>query len=209
MDNSSPNNPKPFGHHTVSLRAHFAPDDAAPSIPDITRFAGPNQVPAVLVPEGASPPGHPYEHIAQAMFTPDQDDTSNSTDTSPPQSRSAAALAGTRRGTPMPGNNTQRGPRQFAAVSANAPWSGAPGANHADSNSAATASMPRRPVRSAQANFSAAAPQPHLDNSQDAVNAAVLPLVPRPGLRFSRKPPTGLLQPVGQGRGMTSNCSTT
>jgi hypothetical protein len=100
------------------------------------------------------------------MFTPNRD---------------AAALAGTRRGTPMPGNNTQRGPRQFAAVSANAPWSGAPGANHADSNSAATASMPRRPVRSAQANFSAAAPQPHLDNSQDAVNAAVLPPGASPG----------------------------
>jgi hypothetical protein len=96
MDNSSLNNPKSFGHHTVSLRAHFAPDGAAPSIPDITRFAGPNQVPAVLVPEGASPPGHPYEHIAQAMFTPDQDDTSNSTDANPQQSPLAEALAGTR-----------------------------------------------------------------------------------------------------------------
>jgi hypothetical protein len=173
MDNSSPNNPKTFGHHTVSLRAHFAPEGAASSIAGTTRLAGPNQVPAVLVPEGASPPGHPYEHIAQAMFTPDQDDTSNSTDTSPPQSRSAEALAGTRRGTPMAGNNTQRGPRQFAAVSANAPRSGAPGASHAKSNSAATAPTPRRSVRSAQTNFSAAVPRPHLDNSRDAIDAAV------------------------------------
>jgi hypothetical protein len=173
MDNSSLNNPKSFGHHTVSLRAHFAPDGAAPSIPDITRFAGPNQVPAVLVPEGASPPGHPYEHIAQAMFTPDQDDTSNSTDANPQQSPLAEALAGTRRCTPMAGNNTQRGPRQFAAVSANAPRSGAPDASHAKSNSAATAPTPRRSVRSAQTNFSAAVPRPHRDNSLDAIDAAV------------------------------------
>ena len=159
----------------MNLRAQFARDGAAPSIARTTLLAGRDQVviPAVLVPEGASAPGYPYEHIAQAMFTPDQDDISNSARTSSQQPYPGEALTGMQRDTAMPGDNPLHGPRQFDPGFANAPQFGAAGANHAYSNSAATAATPRRSVRSAQANFSATAPQPHLDNSRDVINAAV------------------------------------
>src|SRR5690348_7089651 len=99
MNNQSPNDAHPFGHHTVSLRAHFAPDGAAPSTASSAALAGPNQlmIPAAFVPEGASAPGYPYEHIAQAMFTADQDDISNSTGTSSQRPRSAGAPPGIQR----------------------------------------------------------------------------------------------------------------
>jgi hypothetical protein len=88
-----PDNPKRFDHHTVSLRAQFTPDGATPSPTNSTALASPNQVmiPAALVPEGTSAPGYPFEHIAQARFTPDQDDISNSTGTNSPQPRSGEA----------------------------------------------------------------------------------------------------------------------
>jgi hypothetical protein len=166
-----PDNPKRFDHHTVSLRAQFTPDGATPSPTNSTALASPNQVmiPAALVPEGTSAPGYPFEHIAQARFTPDQDDISNSTGTNSPQPRSGEALIGMQRDTP----NVQRSPRQFAATAASAPWFGAPAASDASSETEAPAPTPRRSVRSAQANFSAAAPQPYLDNSRDTIDAAV------------------------------------
>ena len=40
MNNSPPDNPKPFGHHTVSLRAQFAPDGVALSITNSNALAG-------------------------------------------------------------------------------------------------------------------------------------------------------------------------
>jgi hypothetical protein len=175
-----PDNPKRFGHHTVSLRAQFTPDGATPSPTNSTALASPNQVmiPAALVPEGTSAPGYPFQHIAQARFTPDQDDTSNSTGTNSQQPRSGEALIGMQRDTPTLGNNVQRSPRQFAAAAASAPRLGAPAASDASSETEAPAPTPRRSVRSAQANFSAAAPQPYLDNSRDAIDAAVRVLQP-------------------------------
>jgi hypothetical protein len=166
-----PNNPNLFGHHTVSLRAQFAPEGAEISVARITLLAGRDQValPAVLVPEGASAPGYPYEHIAQAMFTPDKDDIANPIRIGP--QLPAEALTGMQRDTPMPGNNSLPRPRQFAAASASAPQFGAP--DTSDSNSASTAPTPRRSVRSAQVNSSTAAPNPHLDTSRDAIDAAV------------------------------------
>jgi hypothetical protein len=171
-------NASAFGHHTVSLRAHFAPGGAASSITNGTVHDGPNQVmiPAALVPGGTSAPGYPYEHIAQAMFTPDQDD--NSARTGSQQPRSAETPMGVQRNTPMPGNETQHWPQQSAAASASARQFAAPAASDAGSNSEAATPTPRRSVRSAQANFSAAAPQPHLDNSRDAIDAAVRALHP-------------------------------
>jgi hypothetical protein len=186
-----PDSPKRFGHHTVSLRAQFTPDGAAPSLTNSTALASPNQVmiPAALVPEGTSAPGYPFEHIAQAQFTPDPDDISNSTRTNRQRSRSGEALMGMLRDTPTPGNNVQRSPRQFAAAAASAPRFGAPAASDASSNTEAPAPTPRRSVRSAQANFSAAAPQPHRDNSRDAIDAAVnIISVMRPSLDRSAKP---------------------
>jgi hypothetical protein len=173
MNNSPPKNATAFGHHTVSLRAHFAPGGAAPAITKSTVLAGPSQVmiPAALVPEGISTPGYPYEHIAQAMFTPDQED--NSTRTGLQQPRSAETPMGMQRSTPMPGNTPQS-----AAASASARQSAAPAASDAGSNSETATPTPRRSVRRAQANFSAAAPQPHLDNSSDAIEAAVRALHP-------------------------------
>lgn len=161
----------------MSLRAQFAPEGAEISMVRATLLAGRDQVviPAALVPEGASAPGYPYEHIAQAMFTPDQDDISNSARTGSQQPRPAEALTGMQRDTPMPGNNVQRSPRQLAAASANTPQFGAPGAS--DSNSASTAPTPRRSVRSAQVNSSTAAPSPHLDTSRDVIDAAIRSLV--------------------------------
>lgn len=175
MNNASPDNPNPFGHHTVRLRAHFAPDGAAPSITNGTALAGPNQVmiPAALVPEGTSAPAYPYEHIAQARFTPGQDDSSNSTGTSPQRPRATETPGGLQRDTPMPGDNTQRGPRQFAAAFASPPRFGAPAAGVAGSDSESAAPTPRRSVRSTQANFSAAVPQPRLETSPDTIDTAV------------------------------------
>jgi hypothetical protein len=174
MNDPSPDNPNPVGHHTVSLRAQFAPEGAAPSTTNSTTLVGLNQVtiPATLVPEGASAPGYPYEHIAQAMFTPDQDDISNSTGTSS-HPHAAEAFTGMQRDAPMPGSNTQRKPHQFGPAFASSSRSGAPATSDAGRNSESAAPTPRRSVRSAQANFSAAVPQPHLDNSRDAIDAAL------------------------------------
>ncbi len=170
-----------FGPHTVRLRARFVQQSAAVSMAGITRRDGPNEVmiPAVLVPEGTSAPGYPYEHIAQALFAPDQDDISNSSRANSQQPPSGEVLVGMHRDAPTLANNGQRSPRQFAAPAASAPWFGAPGAGDAASNTV-PAPTPRRSVRSAQANFSAAVPQPHLDNSRDAVNAADRALMLQP-----------------------------
>jgi len=81
--------------------------------------------------------------VAQARFTPDQDDISNSTGTNSPQPRSGEALIGMQRDTP----NVQRSPRQFAATAASAPWFGAPAASDASSETEAPAPTPRRSVR--------------------------------------------------------------
>ncbi len=58
------------------------------------------------------------------------------------------------------------------------PW--APPANPTGDNGSSGGSARRRGVRSAQANFSAAVPTPHVDTSRDAIDAAVNALSARP-----------------------------
>jgi hypothetical protein len=146
---------------------------------DITRVVGfdPAMIRAVRVPPGGASLGYPYEHI-QAVFIPDGDDRATTasrsransqrmnpppTDGSPP--REDDALDGRRwSGSPLTGTA--------------GPW--APAANPARFDGSSGGSAPRRGVRSAQANFSAAVPTPHVDGSRDAIDAAVRALAPEP-----------------------------
>jgi hypothetical protein len=157
----------PFGQNTLKLRAALVPDGAAVSMADITAMVGPDPVmiPAVLVPDGASLPGYPYEHIGQAMFIPDQDNRVGSTRTNPQQLRRTEPPTDTQ-------HNTPSGLQQFGTL-AGPPRSWAPGTAPVGADSASGVLAPRRGVRNAQANFGSAAPQPHLDTSRDAIDAAV------------------------------------
>lgn len=62
----------PFGHSTVTFPAVLVPDDQADrhSPADIARVLGHDvaRIPAVIVPAGVSPPGYPYENIADATI---------------------------------------------------------------------------------------------------------------------------------------------
>ncbi len=180
MHGSSSDNPNPFHHHTLKFRAVFVPDGADISMADITRAVGPNPVmiPAVLVPDGGTLPGYPYEHIGRAQFIPDQDQRASATRTSP--RLAAPSRTGAQQDALVPGNRALSGLRQFGAALANEPGPWAPDVGPARIDPASGVSAPRRGVRSTQANFSAAAPQPHLDASPDAIDAAVRALNARP-----------------------------
>ena len=165
----------PFGHNTLKIRAVFIPDGAQVSMSDITRVVGfdPVFIRAVRVPPGGAPPGYPYEIIGQATFIPDGDDQERSTGTGSPLSRMRDDAV-------LPGNPMPQQPRGSGSpfASTAGPW--APATDAAGGNASSGGRAPRRGVRSAQANFSAAVPTPHLDTSHDAIDAAVSALSVRP-----------------------------
>ena len=68
----SDNPEQPFGHATVTFPAVLVPDDEVDqhSPAEIAGILGHDvaRIPAVIVPEGGSPPGYPYEHVADAVI---------------------------------------------------------------------------------------------------------------------------------------------
>jgi hypothetical protein len=86
-----PNNPdQPFDYDTMKLRAVFVPDDAKDQVSgaDIVDSLGYDSVkiPAVIVPEGGTPPGFPYERFGRTEFRPDEDSAATHKFTSGPSS---------------------------------------------------------------------------------------------------------------------------
>jgi hypothetical protein len=172
----------PFGHNTLKLRALFIPDGADVAMADIIQVSGPHPVPmrAVWVPPGAAMPGYPYEHIGQAVFIPDSDDRDTPAFTRRQNplrmslSRATSLSALSRSGDPRAQEDDALGGRQWSGsslASPAGPW--APATNPTGGNRSSGRRAPRRGVRSAQANFSAAVPTPSLDTSRDAIAAAV------------------------------------
>jgi muramidase (phage lysozyme) len=175
----------PFGHNTLKLRAVFIPDGADVSMADIIQAVGPHPVliRAVWVPPGGAMPGYPYEHIGQAVFIPDDDDrdTPAFTNRQNPLRMSHSAVASLSTPSRTDDQRAQEdsasdGRRSSGSLLASAagPW--APASGNGSSGGAAR----RRGVRSAQANFSAAVPTPHVDGSRDAIDAAMRSLAVKP-----------------------------
>ncbi len=142
---------------------------------------------AVWVPEGAALPGYPYEHIGQAVFIPDSDDrnmpavTSRRNPSRMSPSRTARLSDPSRTDETRAQEDNARDGRRWSGspfASAAGPW--APPTRPIGGNGSSGGSAARRGVRSAQANFSAAVPTPHLDASRDAIGAAVRALGVKP-----------------------------
>ncbi len=72
----------------LKLSAVFVPEDAGdlPSKQNAAISRGPHtlRLPAVFVPEGSSPPGHPYVHFGKMTFDQDDDDSAGQTTLSGP-----------------------------------------------------------------------------------------------------------------------------
>lgn len=66
---------RPFGHHTVKLRALFVPEGSEDQVSraDAIEAVGsePLKIPAVFVAEGEARPGPSYVHVGQVVFRPD------------------------------------------------------------------------------------------------------------------------------------------
>jgi muramidase (phage lysozyme) len=132
-------------------------------------------------------PGFPYEHIGEAVFILDSDDRDTPASRSrqnPPRtspSRATSLSAPSRTDDPRAQENNAPDDRRWSrslSASTAGPWT--PATNPAGRDGSSGGSTRRRGVRSAQANFSAAVPTPHLDTSRDAIDAAVRALGAKP-----------------------------
>jgi hypothetical protein len=70
------NSDRPFADDTVKIRAVFVPEAAADQVSPATIATALDydavKLPAILVPDGAPPPGYPYENFGHVVFRQDE-----------------------------------------------------------------------------------------------------------------------------------------